>query len=792
MTTSASRDARTVLPIPDAPHTGPITYDAKDPETSFPPIERLRPPDGAPNILIVMLDDVGFGAASAFGGPCRTPVAEALAATGLKYNRFHTTALCSPTRQALLTGRNHHSCGMGGITEIATGAPGYDSVLPNTISPIARTLRLNGYATAQFGKCHEVPVWQTSPVGPFDAWPTGGGGFDYFYGFIGGEANQWYPSLYEGTTPVEVTKTPDEGYHLMEDMTDKALGWIGQQKALTPQIPFFIYFAPGATHAPHHVPKEWADKYKGRFDAGWDALREETFDRQKKLGVIPADAELTARPKEIPAWNDMPEALKPVLRREMEVYAGWLEYADHHVGRVIDALDKLHLLDDTLVYYIIGDNGASAEGTLNGTYNEMINFNGAEQLETPEFLMERIDKLGGPEAYNHFAVGWAHAMDTPYQWTKQVASHWGGTRNGAIVHWPTHIEGRGEIRSQFHHVIDVAPTLLEAAGLPEPLSVNGVQQHPIEGVSMLYSFNDANAAERRTTQYFEMFGNRGIYPDGWTAVTRHKTPWVLVGETTPAFDDDVWELYDTNRDWTQAHDLSKQMPEKLHELQRLWLIEATRYNVLPLDDRVAERLNAVTAGRPQLITGKTQLLFGNMGRLSESSVVSIKNKSHAVTAAIVVPESGAEGVIVAQGGNIGGWSLYAKEGKLRYCYNLLGIQQFYVESRDALPAGEHQVRMEFAYEGDGLGKGGAVSLFVDGKEVGSGRVLATAAMVFSADDGCDVGRDTGAPVSPEYGARDNAFTGRVKGVEISIAEAANIADHIVDPAEVVRVAMARQ
>jgi arylsulfatase len=681
---------------------------------------------------------------------------------------------------------------MGGITEIATGAPGYDSVLPNTISPIARTLRLNGYATAQFGKCHEVPVWQTSPVGPFDAWPTGGGGFDYFYGFIGGEANQWYPSLYEGTTPVEVTKTPDEGYHLMEDMTDKALGWIGQQKALTPQIPFFIYFAPGATHAPHHVPKEWADKYKGRFDAGWDALREETFDRQKKLGVIPADAELTARPKEIPAWNDMPEALKPVLRREMEVYAGWLEYADHHVGRVIDALDKLHLLDDTLVYYIIGDNGASAEGTLNGTYNEMINFNGAEQLETPEFLMERIDKLGGPESYNHFAVGWAHAMDTPYQWTKQVASHWGGTRNGAIVHWPTHIEGRGEIRSQFHHVIDVAPTLLEAAGLPEPLSVNGVQQHPIEGVSMLYSFNDANAAERRTTQYFEMFGNRGIYHDGWTAVTRHKTPWVLVGETTPAFDDDVWELYDTNRDWTQAHDLSKQMPEKLHELQRLWLIEATRYNVLPLDDRVAERLNAVTAGRPQLITGKTQLLFGNMGRLSESSVVSIKNKSHAVTAAIVVPESGAEGVIVAQGGNIGGWSLYAKEGKLRYCYNLLGIQQFYVESRDALPAGEHQVRMEFAYEGDGLGKGGAVSLFVDGKEVGSGRVLATAAMVFSADDGCDVGRDTGAPVSPEYGARDNAFTGRVKGVEISIAEAANIADHIVDPAEVVRVAMARQ
>ena len=391
-----SRDARTVLPIPDAPRTGPITYDAKDPETKFPPIEQLRPPKGAPNILIVLLDDVGFGASSAFGGPCQTPSAEALAAQGLKYNRFHTTALCSPTRQALLTGRNHHTCGMGGITEIATGSPGYNSVLPNTISPIARTLSLNGYATAQFGKCHEVPVWQTSPVGPFDAWPTGGGGFDYFYGFIGGEANQWYPSLYEGTTPIEVKKTPEEGYHFMEDMTDKALAWIGQQKALTPDVPFFIYFAPGATHAPHHVPQEWADKYKGRFDAGWDALREETFARQKKLGVIPSDAELTARHKEIPAWNDMPEALKPVLRREMEVYAGFLEYTDHHVGRVIDALEKLHLLDDTLVYYIIGDNGASAEGTLNGTYNEMINFNGAAALETPEFLMARIDKLGGP------------------------------------------------------------------------------------------------------------------------------------------------------------------------------------------------------------------------------------------------------------------------------------------------------------------------------------------------------------------------------------------------------------
>ncbi|HEV3109030.1 MAG TPA: arylsulfatase [Candidatus Binataceae bacterium] len=769
-----------------------ITYDAKDPDTKFPPITQLRPPKGAPNVLIVLLDDAGFGSSSAFGGPCNTPTAESLAAGGLRYNRFHTTALCSPTRQALLTGRNHHTVGMGGITEIASGSPGYNSVLPNTCAPLARTLKLNGYATAQFGKCHEVPVWETSPAGPFDAWPTGGGGFEYFYGFIGGEANQWYPSLYEGTTPVEVKKTPEEGYHLMEDMTDKAINWIGQQKALMPDKPFFVYFAPGATHAPHHVPKEWADKYKGKFDQGWDKLREETFARQKKLGVIPQDCQLTQRHKEIPAWDEMPAALKPVLIRQMEIYAGFLEYADHHVGRLVDSLKMLNLLDDTLVFYITGDNGASAEGTLHGTYNEMINFNGASALETPEFLMARLDKLGGPESYNHYAVGWAHAMNTPYQWTKQVASHWGGTRNGTIVHWPTRIRGKGEIRSQFHHVIDIAPTILELAGLPEPLSVNGVQQHPIEGVSMEYSFNDSTAAERHETQYFEMFGNRGIYHKGWTAVTRHKTPWLLIGEKTPAFDDDDWELYDTTKDWSQANNLAKQMPEKLHQLQRLWLIEATRYNVLPLDDRVAERINSDTAGRPVLIKGNSQILFGGMGRLSENSVLNMKNKSHSVTAEIVVPTTGAEGVIVAQGGNIGGWSLYAKGGKLKYCYNLLGIQCFYAESSSALPPGDHQVRMEFAYAGGGLGKGGTVSLYVDGQKVGEGKVGATAAMIFSADDGCDVGEDTGSPVSPDYGSRGNGFSGRVKGVQLAIAEDAESVDHLVSPEEAVHIAMARQ
>jgi arylsulfatase A-like enzyme len=783
---------RNVLPIPDRPRTGLVTYDAKDPETKYPTIEQLRPPKGAPNILVIMIDDAGFGSSSAFGGPCQTPSAERLAAGGLKYNRFHTTALCSPTRQALLTGRNHHSVGMGGITEIASGSPGYSSVLPNTASPIARTLKLNGYSTAQFGKCHEVPVWETSPVGPFDAWPTGGGGFEYFYGFIGGEAHQWYPTLYEGTTPVEVKKTPEEGYHFMEDMTDKAIAWIGQQKALAPDKPFFVYFVPGATHAPHHVPKEWADKYKGKFDDGWDKVREATFVRQKALKVIPSDCELTLRHKEIPAWDDMPEELKPVLRRQMEVYAGFLEYADHHIGRLLESVEKLNLLDDTLVYYLIGDNGASAEGTLNGTFNEMINFNGASAIETPEFLNARIDKLGGPESYNHYAVGWAHAMNTPYQWTKQVASHWGGTRNGTIVHWPNGFPGKGEIRTQFHHVIDIAPTLLEAAGIPEPLSVNGVQQKPIEGVSMVYTFNDPEAAERHETQYFEMFGNRGIYHKGWTAVTRHKTPWLLIGEATPAFDDDVWELYDTNKDWSQANNLAKAMPEKLYELQRLWLIEATRYNVLPMDDDLGKRINPDTAGRPVLIRGNRQVLFGGMGQLSENSVISVKNKSHSVTAEITVPAAGAEGVIIAQGGNIGGWSLYAKGGRLKYCYNLLGVQYFYVEAANALPTGDCQVRMEFVYDGGGLGKGGTATLYVNGEKVGAGKVAATAAMIFSADDGCDVGRDSGSPVSQDYGLRGNEFTGRVKGVEIAIAEAAESIDHLVSPEEAIRIALARQ
>jgi arylsulfatase A-like enzyme len=782
--------ARAMLPIPDRPIPGLTTYDAKDPDTHYPPIEPLLPPPGAPNVLIVLLDDVGFGASSAFGGPCRTPTAERLAAGGLRYNRFHTTALCAPTRQALLTGRNHHSVGMGSITETATSAPGNNSLRPNTKAPLAMTLKLNGYSTAQFGKCHEVPVWQSSPMGPFDAWPSGGGGFEKFYGFIGGENNQWDPALYDGTTPVEPPATAEEGYHLTEDLTDHAISWVRQQKALMPDKPFFVYFAPGATHAPHHVPKEWADRYAGAFDDGWDVQRERTFARQKELGIIPADAELTARHAEITAWDDMSDELKPVLSRQMEVYAGFLEHTDHHVGRLIDALEDLEILDDTIIYYIIGDNGASAEGTLNGAFNEMANFNGMAALETPEFMLSKIDEFGSPTSYNHYSVGWAWAMNAPFQWTKQIASHWGGTRNGTIVHWPKGIEERGGVRTQFAHVIDVAPTILEAAGLPEPAMVNGVQQAPLEGTSMLYAFNDAEAPERHELQYFEMFANRGIYHKGWSAVTKHRTPWVMVGGELPAFDDDVWELYDGNSDYSQARNLAAERPDMLAQLQRLWLIEATKYNVLPMDDRTSERLEPSMAGRPTLIRGNSQLFFPGMGRLSENSVVSIKNKSFSVTAEIDVADGDAHGVIIAQGGRFGGWAVYAKNGKAKFAYNVLGIQEFVTEAGQPIAAGTHQVRMEFAYDGGGLAKGGDVTLYYDGEAVGTGRVGATQPMVFSADETTDIGYESGTTVSPDYTAQDSRFTGRINWVQLDVGDDDH--DHYVDPEERLRVAMARQ
>lgn len=777
---------RTILPIPDAQFVGLTTYDAKDPNTKYPPITELRPPENAPNILIVLIDDAGFGSSSAFGGPCNTPNIEKLAANGLKYTKFHTTALCSPTRAALLTGRNHHSVGMGAITEMATSAPGNSSIRPKNKAPIAEILKLNGYSTAQLGKCHEVPIWEVNPAGPFHQWPTGSG-FEYFYGFVGGEANQYYPGLYQGTTSIEPEKTPEEGYTLNEDLASKAATWIRQQKALMPDKPFFMYYAPGATHAPHHVPKEWSDKYKGKFDSGWDKLREETFERQKKLGVIPKDAVLTKRHKEIPGWDETEEKLKPVLSRQMEIYAGFMEQTDQCIGKIFDAINDLGIMDDTLIFCIIGDNGASAEGTLNGCFNEMTTLNGLPGIETTDFLLSKINDFGTPKAYNHYAVGWAHALCTPYQWTKQVASHWGGTRNGMIVHWPAGIKAKGELRNQFHHVIDVAKTILDIAGLPEPTIVNSIQQAPFEGFSMKDTFNDAGAAENHIVQYFEMMGNRGIFHNGWTAVTKHRTPWKA--DTPPPFDTDVWELYGPD-DWTQSNNIVKDNPEKLAELQRLWLIEATKYNVVPLDDRGFERINPDIAGRPQLIRGNKQLLFSGM-RVAEGGIISIKNKSFSVTADVEIPEGvTASGVIVTQGGEAGGWSMYAKDGKLKYCFNFFGINYYISEAENVIPSGKHQLRVEFKYDGGGLAKGGDVTLYYDGKQCGKGRVEETIPMGYSADEACDVGSDSGSPASTDYGPTGNKFNGKINWVQIEVGEDDH--NHLITAEDKVNMAMAKQ
>ena len=778
---------RSALPIPDLAYTGTVTYDATDPDTHYPPIKDVRPPEGAPNVLVILIDDVGFGASSAFGGPINTPAFERVAAAGLKYTRFHTTALCSPTRAALLSGRNHHTVGMAAITELATSAPGYSSLRPNSCAPLAETLKLNGYSTAQFGKCHEVPVWQTSPVGPFDQWPSPGGGFEHFYGFIGGETNQWYPAIYEGTHPVEPWGTPDEGYHFMADMTDKAIAWTKQQKALAPDKPFFTYFAPGATHAPHHVPQEWADRYAGRFDQGWDRVREETFARQKELGVIPQDAVLTERSAGIPAWDEMNPDLHPVLAREMEVYAGYLEYADHHTGRLLDALEGLGVLDDTLVFVIIGDNGASAEGTMKGTTNESFLLNHMMDMEDDAYLIEHKDDLGTPDSYNHYAIGWAHAMDTPYQWTKQVASHWGGTRNGTIVSWPHGIAARGEIRHQFTHCIDVAPTVLKAAGIPEPATVHGVTQRPYEGTPMNYTFADADAEEQHLTQYFEMVGNRAIYHKGWTAVAKHKDPWA---GSMRGLDDDVWELYNVEDDWTQSHDLATQEPERLAHLQQLFLIQAARFNVLPMDVRSAERFNADLVGRPKILAGDRQILYPGMKRLNENCVIGVKNKSFSATARLTVPDDGARGVIIAQGGAYGGWTFYVHDGRLAFCYNTLAIMTSVIHAEAPLGTGTREVHTHFAYDGGGVGKGGTVTLFDGEAQVGEGRVERTIPFTFSLDETVDIGMDVASPVSPDYGPTDNEFTGTIEWVRLEVGDDDH--NHLIPPEHRIEAAMMRQ
>ena len=750
---------RSVLPIPE-PKVTPITVvDARD--AKAPPRFEVRAPAGAPNVVIVLIDDFGFGHSSAFGGPVRTPTLERLASEGLKYNRFHTTALCSPTRVALLTGHNHHMNNAGAIMELATAYQGNTGVRPKQITTLAEILRQNGYNTAAFGKYHETPPWEVSVSGPFDRWPTDSG-FEKFYGFIGGEANQWAPAIYDGSVRVE--HTPGPGYHFTTDMTNHAIQWLSAQQSLTPDKPFYLYFAPGATHAPHHVPAEWIAKNKGRFAEGWDKLREETFARQKQLGVIPADAKLTPRPPEIPAWDSMSADQKRLFERQMETFAGFGEQTDYEVGRLVAQLEAIGELENTLFFYIAGDNGASAEGGPEGTYNEMMALNGI--VGKADQMLDHVDDWGGPDTYPHFAIGWAWAGDTPFQWTKQVASHFGGTRNGMVMHWPKGIAAHGEIRSQFHHVIDVAPTVLEAAKIQQPKAVNGVEQWPMDGVSMLYSARDAKAPGRRTTQYFEMFGNRGIYHDGWTASTRHSIPWII-GAKLPALSDDVWELYDVDKDFSQANDLAKANPAKLAELQKLFLKEAIRNHVLPIDDRRSERFNPEIAGRPDLMGGRKSLtVYPGMVGMMENAFLNVKGVHHTVTAEVEVDDAKTDGVIIAQAGYFGGWTLYLKDGRPHHEYNWFAIERTNIEGTSVLAPGKHTIQYEFIPDAATPGAGGKSTLSVDGKQVAEGHIPKTQPFAFSADEGADVGQDNETNVSPDYAQGDNAFGGRILEVKL--------------------------
>jgi arylsulfatase len=749
---------RTVLPIAE-PTAAPITeLDARD--AKAPARFEVRAPERAPNVVIVLIDDIGFGHSSAFGGPIAMPTLDQLASEGLRYNRFHTTALCSPTRVALLTGRNHHVNNAGAIMELATAFPGNTGVRPASVTPLAEILRQNGYSTAAFGKYHETAPWEVSVSGPYDRWPTRSG-FDKFYGFIGGETNQWAPAIYDGTVRIEHAKRP--GYHFTTDMTDQAMNWVSAQQALTPDKPFFMYFATGATHAPHHAPKEWIAKYKGSFAMGWDKLREETFARQKQLGIIPASAKLTPRPKEIPAWDDMNADQKRLFERQMETFAGFAAHTDHEVGRLVDQLRDIGELDNTLFFYIVGDNGSSAEGGPEGTYNEMMALNGI--VGNASQMMSHLEEWGGPTTFPHFAIGWAWAGNTPFQWTKQVASHFGGTRNGMVMRWPQGVKSRGEIRSQFHHVIDVAPTVLEAAGLPQPTSVNGVAQRPMDGVSMLYSADDAKAADRRTTQYFEMFGNRAIYHEGWVAATRHSIPWLTV--PLPPVKDDVWELYHVDEDFSQADDLAQQNPAKLKELQALFMKEATRNNVLPIDDRRVERFNPAIAGRPDLLGGRKSLtVYPGMTGMMENAFINVKGVPHTVTAEVELADARTSGVILAQAGYFGGWTLYMKAGKLHHEYNFFALERTNIASSVAVPPGKHTIVYEFVPDSAVPGAGGRSILSLDGQKVAEGHIPRTQPFMFSADEGTDVGLDGETNVSPDYPQGDNAFSGRIRKVTV--------------------------
>ena len=751
------------IPMPVPQFNGRIGNTYADSEADV--ISLPTAPAGAPNVLLVLLDDVGFGQTSTFGGPVNTPTLQRLADEGLRFNRFHTTALCSPTRAALLSGRNHHTVHTGCITELATGFPGYDGQWPREAACVAEILRGNEYATAAFGKWHNTPDHELGAGGPYDRWPSGKG-FDYFYGFQGGESNQWHTPLFENNSPIEPPHD-DPKWHFSEAMARHAIGWIGQQKAAAPDKPFFIYFAPGAAHAPHHVHKEWADKYKGKFDHGWDRQREITLENQKKLGLVPGDTKLTPRPDSIPSWDSRSPDEKRLYIRMQEVFAGFLEHADVQVGKLVDAIERMGLRDDTLIIYIVGDNGPSAEGTLTGTLNVMRTMLGLP--DDVSAMLKHIDEIGGPQYENHYPVGWCWAGSSPFQWMKQVASHFGGTRNGLVMSWPKRITDRGGLRSQFHHAIDIAPTILHLAGIPEPRSVNGVPQKPIEGVSMAYTFGDAKAPSQRVTQYFEMFGNRALYHDGWVAGCQHgRLPWVTAGSAS--FDDDKWELYNIDKDFSQANDLVAKEPAKLRDLQDRFMAEAAKFNVLPLDDRFAER--ADPSLKPSHLRGKTSFVYpSGTARVPERSSPYTKNLHHTIAAEVEIPEGGAEGVLVCCGGIGGGFTVFMKDGKLHWEHNYYNEIRYRVSSTETIPPGRQKLSAEIKVDKEGkFETGGDVTLRLGKKAIGKGRFEKQIGGFFTANESFDVGCDTVSPVSDLYES-PFAFTGTILKLAVDTSEA---------------------
>jgi arylsulfatase A-like enzyme len=774
-----SEPDRTKLPIRRAPFGGVANRTLHGSVPDWDLIGHVKPPPGAPNVLVVLIDDAGFGNPATFGGPIATPNYTRIAEGGLKYNRFHVTALCSPTRAALLTGRNSHTVGVGSVGEFAGGFPGYSATLPRDCAPLPRILRDNGYSTAAFGKWHLTPDGQQGPAGPFDRWPNGWG-FDYFYGFLGGGASQWDPCLAEnqkiiGTAPEYYDK--ENPYYLPDAMASKTIEWLHGVRAQDAHKPFFVYFSTGCSHAPHHVAKAWADKYKGKFDQGWDKLREETFARQKALGVIPADAELTPRNEAFPAWDDVPPHLKTFYARQMEVYAGFSENADHNVGRVINAIEELGELGNTLIIWIWGDNGASMEGTITGSFNELTMQNGIPL--TDEMQLQLSERYGGIEAWGgelmdpHYSAAWAWAGNTPFQWGKQVGSHLGGTRNPMVIHWPQRITATGGLRSQFTHVIDVAPTILDIAGIPVPSSVDGIDQEPMHGVTFAGTLTDPAAPERHTQQYFETIGNRAMYKDGWwLAMRTPRIPWVLTPQALKPYTPGVWdpdsdpvELYYLPDDYSQAHDLAAEHPEKVQELKDLFWQEAERYKVLPL----LATLSTFFGMLPPLPEEVRFEFRGDVQNVLSGMVPRIYNHSYAISADLVVPEGGAEGVIVAEADHLGGFSLFVQDGKLTHTYSMMGVFIYRQQAEEALPAGEVNVRMEFAADAPKPATGGEVTLFINDRLVGKGRMDHTVPVRFSGYAGMDIGRDNGGVVDRSYeDKKPFPFTGTIKKVVFDV------------------------